>query len=264
KSRSWNGVSSPPRATRNTRQSRRRSSNKASSRRGTSRRPASSATSSARSSTSISSTPRSKSRGRSSNSWASTGASRHPWTAMCAFRRTSSLRSTWLTDCTRLYPESSRRGIGPPSLHLAPEAVEDVVVFRGHHPVDRAGHQAHEPFSPHLRFVRDLGPGRFRHEAKTQVAFHRLRVHMEAERRRRLEGRDADRRLHDAIPGLAGLLPRRAEAEWTRADRVDALNRGHPTLGAGGIGEDGEHTLRTRGDHRGSSEGHAGGQRGSR
>src|SRR2546422_3753674 len=79
---------------------------------------------------------------------------------------------------------------------------------------------------------------------------------MEAERRRRLEGRDADRRLHDAIPGLAGLLPRRAEAEWTRADRVDALNRGHPTLCAGGIGEDGEHTLRTRGDHRGSREGH--------
>src|SRR2546422_5053163 len=80
---------------------------------------------------------------------------------------------------------------------------------------------------------------------------------MEAERRRRLEGRDADRRLHDAIAGLAGLLPRGAEAERTRADRVDALNRGHPTLCAGGIGEGGEHTLRTRGDHRGLSEGHA-------
>src|SRR5206468_6080772 len=98
--------------------------------------------------------------------------------------------------------------------------------------------------------------GRFRHEETTQVAVHRLRVHMEDERRRRLEGRDAYRRLHDAIPGLAGLLPRRPEAEWTRADRVDALNRGHPTLCAGGVGEDGEHTLRTRGDHRGPSEGH--------
>ena len=49
--------------------------------------------------------------------------------------------------------------------------------------------------------------GRFRREAETQIALHRLRLHVEAERRRRLVARDADRGVHDAISSLAGLLP---------------------------------------------------------
>src|SRR5439155_16471492 len=110
----------------------------------------------------------------------------------------------------------------PTALHLRLQAVEDVVGFRGHHPVHRAGHQAHEAFSPHLRFVRDLCPGGFRGEAEAEVAFDRLGFHMQAELRWRLERRDAERRLYHPVPGLAGLLPRRAEAERTRGDRLDA------------------------------------------
>src|SRR2546426_6680966 len=111
-------------------------------------------------------------------------------------------------------------------------------------------------FRSHLRFVRDLGPGGFRSELKTQVALHRLRLHVEAELRGRLERRDADRRPHHPIPRLASLQPRRAESERTWADGVNALNRGHPTLCTAEVGKDGKHTVRTRGDRRGSSEGH--------
>src|SRR2546428_948380 len=138
------------------------------------------------------------------------------------------------------------KDLRPAALHLGPQAVEDVVVFLGHHPVHRAGHQAHEPFSPHLRFVSDLGPGGFRNEPETQVALYRLGLHMEPKLRRPFEGRDAERRLHHAVPGFASLLPRRAELERTRADTVDALDRGHPTLCDGEVGKDREHTLRSR------------------
>src|SRR5439155_12041476 len=140
---------------------------------------------------------------------------------------------------------------------LSAEAVQDVVVFFGHHAVHHAAHEPEQALSRHLRVVADLRAALFRGKGERHLSAHRLSIDLEAQLRRRPVQGHLNRGFQGPVPCLARLFPGGSDSDGAGRHIVDALDGGHPLFRLSEVREDRKDAFGRRADDRGSRKGHA-------